>query len=87
MASKAAMEKLEADRAALKDNWIFANRKAIINWANENGQDGLTFKNKANAYAHAMGKMDAYNGAVEAFTNVEVTYYKDPEMTLGDLLA
>ena len=87
MASKRATEKLAADRAALANNWIYANRKAIINWANANGQESLSFKNKADAYAHAMGKKGAYDDAVDAFTKVELTYYKDNELNLGDLLA
>lgn len=87
MASKRATEKLAADRAALAGNWIYANRKAIISWANANGQSGLSFVDKCDAYAHATGNKAAYNGAVDAFTAVELTYYKDKELTLGDLLA
>lgn len=87
MASKRATEKLAADRAALARNWIYANRKAIVSWANANGQESLSFKNKADAYANATGNKAAYNGAVDAFTTVELTYYKDKELTLGDLLA
>ena len=87
MASKRAMEKLAEDRAKLAGNWIYANRKAIISWANANGQESLSFKNKADAYASATGNKAAYNGAVDAFTAVELTYYKDKELTLGDLLA
>lgn len=85
--SKRATEKLAADRSALANNWIFANRKAIISWANANGHGGLTFKNKADAYAHAMGKTAEYQNAVDSFTKVELTYYKDSELTLANLLA
>ena len=87
MASKRATEKLAADRAALANNWIYVNRKAIINWANANGQEGLSFVNKADAYAHSVGKTDSYKDAADAFNAVAVTYYKDNELTLGDLLA
>lgn len=87
MASKRATEKLAADRAALANNWIYANRKAIINWANANGHEGLSFVNKADAYAHSVGKTASYKDAADAFNAVAVTYYKDNELTLGDLLA
>lgn len=87
MASKRATEKLAADRAALAGNWIYANRKVIVDWAYANGQGSLTFKNKADAYASATGNKAAYKGAVDAFTAVELTYYKDKELTIGDLLA
>lgn len=84
--SKRAQEKLAADRAALADNWIFKNRKAIISWANANGQEGLSFVNKADAYAHATTGSNTGRSA-DAFNSVAVTYYKDPELTLADLLA
>lgn len=85
--SKRAQEKLAADRAALAGNYLYKNRKTAVTWANANGQEGLTFVNKCNAYAHARGESAAYKNDVNAFNAVAVTYYKDPELTLADLLA
>lgn len=87
MASKRATEKLAADRAALAGNYLYKNRKTAVTWANANGQESLSFVNKCDAYAHARGESAAYQKDADAFNAVAVTYYKDPELTLADLLA
>lgn len=87
MASKRATEKLAKDRAALAGNYLYKNRKTAVAWANANGQESLTFVNKCDAYAHARGERAAYKNDVDAFNAIAATYYKDTELTLGDLLA
>lgn len=88
MASKKELDQLTVDRNTLANNYLYKNRKAIISWANANGQSGLSFVDKCDAYAHAHGQSDAYENDVDAFRNVARKYQKITYgLNLGDLLA
>lgn len=88
MASKKELDQLTVDRSTLANNYLYKNRKAIISWANANGQSGLSFVDKCDAYAHAHGQSDAYKHDVDAFRQVAGQYQKSTYgLNLGDLLA
>ena len=88
MATKKELEQLSADRTALAGNYLYKNRKAIISWANANGQEGLSFVDKCDAYAHAHGQSDAYTKDVVEFRKVAGKYQQSTYgLNLGDLLA
>lgn len=88
MASKKELDQLTVDRNALANNYLYKNRKAIISWANANGQEGLSFVDKCDAYAHAHGQSAAYKDGVDAFRAVAGKYQKSTYgLNLGDLLA
>ena len=88
MANKKELDQLTVDRNALANNYLYKNRKAIISWANANGQSGLSFVDKCDAYAHAKGQSASYKNDVDAFCNVAGKYQRSTYgLNLGDLLA
>lgn len=88
MATKKELEQLSADRTALAGNYLYKNRKAIISWANANGQSGLGFVDKCDAYSHAHGQSAAYKSDVDEFRKVAGKYQQSTYgLSLGDLLA
>lgn len=84
---KREMEQLQKDRAALANNYLWKNRKAIVAWANQEGLAGLSFYDKADAYSHKKGQKDRYLADAGAFRAVAGKYQQSVyPLTLGDLL-
>lgn len=86
------MKDVQADRAALKDNYLFKNRYAIIKWAKENDQEFLPFTTKAEAYAFSKGEAQAYKNGVAQFNAVRKKYEAidhsgKEKVTMKDVLA
>lgn len=87
MASKAAMEKLEADRAKLANNYLFVNRKKIRAWADANGEL-QQFDIVAEKYAAKMGELEQFKKDIDSFRDIFNDYtssHADPNA--GALMA
>ena len=84
MASKRAMEKLAADREALKDNWYFQHRHELKEF---NTEDSGMFSANLNRLAQKHGR--PYSAAeANAFMAIYSQYARaDSELSPVDLLA